>query len=276
MKTAPSVAPFIRLFGRYLRDQGLPVTSQREVVAEVVFTTEGHLSVDDLEHEPPEAGRAHREGTIYRTLDLLVRSKLVEEHDFEEGFKRYEHRLSREPVHAHLVCTETGDILEFRSPEVQQIIDEVAREQRIPPHPPQAGDLRPLPSGPGGGCHGAERGTDLPHRDGLILDLPGAPVTPDSSGHSTPLPASQIPLWGRALDRAAGSPPASTAIWSVSSFDGPLTFDLWLEAIQQARRFIHFENYILRDDVVGRRFPERSHIGSPRKDPRRGVEVRVL
>ena len=57
----------------------------------------------------------------------------MEEHDFEEGFKRYEHRLSREPVHAHLVCTETGDILEFRSPEVQQIIDEVAREHGFLP-----------------------------------------------------------------------------------------------------------------------------------------------
>jgi Fur family transcriptional regulator, ferric uptake regulator len=133
MKTAPSVAPFIRLFGRYLRDQGLPVTSQREVVAEVVFTTEGHLSVDDLEHELRRRGERIGKATIYRTLDLLVRSKLVEEHDFEEGFKRYEHRLSREPVHAHLVCTETGNILEFRSPEVQQIIDEVAREHGFLP-----------------------------------------------------------------------------------------------------------------------------------------------
>ncbi len=133
MKTAPSVAPFIRLFGRYLRDQGLPVTSQREVVAEAVFTSDGHLSVDDLEHELRRRGERIGKATIYRTLDLLVRSKLVEEHDFEEGFKRYEHRLSREPVHAHLVCTETGNILEFRSPEVQQIIDEVAREHGFLP-----------------------------------------------------------------------------------------------------------------------------------------------
>lgn len=133
MKTTTSVAPFIRIFGRYLRDQGLPVTSQREVVAEVVFTTDGHLSVDDLEHELRRRGERIGKATIYRTLDLLVRSKLVEEHDFEEGFKRYEHRLSREPVHAHLVCTETGNILEFRSPEVQRIIEEVAQEHGFLP-----------------------------------------------------------------------------------------------------------------------------------------------
>ena len=40
--------PFLRLFGRYLRDQGLPVTSQREAVAKVVFTSDDHLSVDDM------------------------------------------------------------------------------------------------------------------------------------------------------------------------------------------------------------------------------------
>jgi len=133
VKSHPPVAPFIRLFGRYLREQGLPVTHQREAVAEVVFSSDGHLSVDDLEKELRDRGERIGKATIYRTLDLLVRSKLVEEHDFEEGFKRYEHRLSREPDHAHLVCTETGDILEFRSPEVQRIIEEEARKHGFQP-----------------------------------------------------------------------------------------------------------------------------------------------
>jgi Fur family transcriptional regulator, ferric uptake regulator len=133
MKTAFPTAPFIRLFGRYLREQGLPVTQQREAVAEVVFGASGHLSVDDIERELRDRGERIGKATVYRTLDLLVRSRLVEEHDFEEGFKRYEHRLSREPVHAHLVCTETGDILEFRSPEVQRIVEEVAREHGFRP-----------------------------------------------------------------------------------------------------------------------------------------------
>lgn len=133
MKTAVPTAPFIRLFGRYLREQGLPVTQQREAVAQVVFGASGHLSVDDIERELRDRGERIGKATVYRTLDLLVRSRLVEEHDFEEGFKRYEHRLSREPVHAHLVCTETGDILEFRSPEVQRIVEEVAREHGFRP-----------------------------------------------------------------------------------------------------------------------------------------------
>ncbi len=126
MKPA-QVSPFVRLFGRYLRDQGLPVTQQREAVAEVVFSSDDHPSVDDIEQRLRESGERIGKATIYRTLDLLVRSKLVEEHDFDEGFKRYEHRLSRQPEHEHLICQECGTVTEFRSSEVQRLQEEIGR-----------------------------------------------------------------------------------------------------------------------------------------------------
>jgi Fur family ferric uptake transcriptional regulator len=126
-QSAPSTTS-TRLFDRYLREQGLPVTHQREAVAQVVFGSEEHLSVDDIERSLREAGERIGKATIYRTLDLLVRSRLVEEHDFGEGFKRYEHRLSLQPVHQHLVCLECGRVEEFESPEVPAIEARVARE----------------------------------------------------------------------------------------------------------------------------------------------------
>lgn len=125
--------PFVRLFSRYLREQGLPVTQQREVVAEVVFGSSAHLSVDDIEGELRRRGERIGKATVYRTLDLLVRSKLVDEHDFGEGFKRYEHRLSRQPVHEHLICLECGDVTEFRSREIQRIEEKVATQHGFHP-----------------------------------------------------------------------------------------------------------------------------------------------
>lgn len=120
--------PTIRLFNRYLRDQGLPVTHQRNVVASAIFGSDAHLSVDDIEGILRDAGERIGKATIYRTLDLLVKSRLVEEHDFGEGFKRYEHRLTRQPIHQHLVCIECGDVEEFESPEMPAIEARVARE----------------------------------------------------------------------------------------------------------------------------------------------------
>jgi Fur family ferric uptake transcriptional regulator len=120
--------PFIRLFGRYLRDQGLPVTQQRQAVADVVFSSVEHLSVDEIEQQLRDAGERIGKATIYRTLDLLVKSKLVDEHDFGEGFKRYEHRLSRQPVHEHLICQSCNKVVEFRSEEMRKVGERVAAE----------------------------------------------------------------------------------------------------------------------------------------------------
>lgn len=125
--------PFLRLFGRYLRDQGLPVTSQREAVARVVFESDAHLSVDDIEAGLRETGERIGKATIYRTLDLLVRSRLVEEHDFGEGFKRYEHRLSNHPVHEHMICVECGTVTEFQTDELFRIESRVRSEHGFLP-----------------------------------------------------------------------------------------------------------------------------------------------
>ncbi len=53
--------------------------------------------------------------------------------------------------------------------------------------------------------------------------------------------------------------------------DGAQNYPAWLEAIQAARRNVHFENYIIRDDATGRRFA-----GALIAKAREGVPVRVL
>ena len=125
--------PFIRPFGRFLHEQGLPVTHQREAVARVVFASDEHLSVDDIEQDLRARGERIGKATIYRTLDLLVRSRLVEEHDFGEGFKRYEHRLSVRPIHEHLICLSCGSVAEFESNELYGVEKRVRHEHGFAP-----------------------------------------------------------------------------------------------------------------------------------------------
>lgn len=74
----------------------------------------------------------------------------------------------------------------------------------------------------------------------------------------------------RALDRACGSR-AIPGNRLRHLADGPSAFALMLEAIDEARRLVHFENYIIRDDTTGRRFAERLGAAAGR-----GVRVRML
>ena len=77
-------------------------------------------------------------------------------------------------------------------------------------------------------------------------------------------------LTKEALERATGSPEIKGNSLRLQ-FDGPVTFDAWLEAITGAKRYVHFENYILRNDPVGRAFRD-----VLLEKARQGVEVRVL
>lgn len=131
--THPASSPYLHLFRRYLRQQGLPVTQQREVVADVVFSSHEHLSVEDIEARLKERGERIGKATIYRTMEILVRSGLVEDHDFGDGFKRYEHLFGGGPAHHHLVCTHCRKVTEFRSPEIARIQERVAAEHGFTP-----------------------------------------------------------------------------------------------------------------------------------------------
>jgi len=77
-------------------------------------------------------------------------------------------------------------------------------------------------------------------------------------------------LTKEALGRATGSPEIKGNSIRLQ-FDGPVTFDAWLEAITGAKRYVHFENYIIRNDPVGRVFRD-----VLLDKAREGVEVRVL
>ena len=127
MTRGPAPALFVRLFGRYLRENGLPVTPQREAVARTVFGADDHLSVEEIVDLVRKGGTGAGKATVYRTQELLVKSELVAEHDFGEGFKRYEHRLSSEPNHDHLICLNCSRVVEFKSPEVDSVEKSLAK-----------------------------------------------------------------------------------------------------------------------------------------------------
>lgn len=55
------------------------------------------------------------------------------------------------------------------------------------------------------------------------------------------------------IERTAGSETLTGNRLNLQ-FEGSSTFARWLDAIEGAERFVYFENYVIRDDVVGRRF----------------------
>ena len=95
MLTSADGALLVERFRRYLRERRLPVTRQRVLVAEVLFESRDHPSVEVLRRRLVERGEHVGLATLYRTVEALVKSGLVREHDFGEGFKRWARHVTK-------------------------------------------------------------------------------------------------------------------------------------------------------------------------------------
>jgi Fur family ferric uptake transcriptional regulator len=126
-------AQLLDTFRRYLSDHSLPATHQRLTIAAVLFSAGGHLSAEDLAGRVAAEGMGVGTATVYRTLDLLVKAGLAREHDFGEGFKRYE-PLASGQAHEHCICQSCGKVMEFSNERLERMIALLAEEASFRPH----------------------------------------------------------------------------------------------------------------------------------------------
>src|SRR5437899_2680061 len=112
---------------RDLKRVGLKHTEQRDTILRTLLETREHLSTDELHRlvkkKDPKIGFT----TVYRTLKLLAECGLASEVAFHDGIARYEHQYNRRSHH-HMVCTECGSSVEFFSPEVDRLEQEIGRK----------------------------------------------------------------------------------------------------------------------------------------------------
>lgn len=145
----------IDAFRAYLREHNLPVTAQRMAIADVVLDSDRHLSVDEVARTLAARGQPAGTATVYRTLEVLLRSGLVVERDFGEGFRRFEPARG-EPQHEHLLCTACGEVTELRDERLERMTTILAEEHRFARRSHrlvihgicarcQRGETRPLP-----------------------------------------------------------------------------------------------------------------------------------
>jgi Fur family ferric uptake transcriptional regulator len=118
------------IFHRHLKAVGLKLTAQRDAILRTFLETRDHLSTDELyrmlRRRNPRIGFT----TVYRTLKLLSDCGLASVVAFQDGVARYEHQYNRRSHH-HMVCTSCGASVEFFSPEIERMEQEIGRQYRF-------------------------------------------------------------------------------------------------------------------------------------------------
>ena len=108
-----------------LKNAGLKVTHPRKRILEILETHRNkHLTADDIYRRLVEANEEIGLATVYRVLNQFESAGLVEKHNFESGQAYYE--LDSGEHHDHMVCVETGKVIEFVSEEIEAAQQKIA------------------------------------------------------------------------------------------------------------------------------------------------------
>ncbi len=113
-----------------LRKAGLKVTLPRLKILEILETSDPrHLSAEDIYRQLLDTGEDIGLATVYRVLTQFEAAGLVTRHNFEGGHSVFE--MDDGKHHDHMVCIETGDVIEFTNDEIERLQWEIAKEHNF-------------------------------------------------------------------------------------------------------------------------------------------------
>lgn len=110
-----------------LKKAGLKVTLPRVKILQILETAgERHMSADDVYRTLLEQGEDVGLATVYRVLTQFEAAGLVIRHHFEAGTAVFE--IASGEHHDHMVCLDSGKVIEFHDPIIEQRQKEIAEE----------------------------------------------------------------------------------------------------------------------------------------------------
>tara|TARA_B100001113_G_C20720078_1_gene453289 strand:- start:75 stop:482 length:408 start_codon:yes stop_codon:yes gene_type:complete len=110
-----------------LKKAGLKATLPRIRILEVLEgSDENHLSAEDIYKNLISNGEDVGLATVYRVLTQFESAGIVTRHNFESGHSVYE--ITPDDHHDHMVCLETGDVIEFHNEIIEKQQEKIATE----------------------------------------------------------------------------------------------------------------------------------------------------
>ena len=128
----PAVEKEVQRFQQFLGKGGLKLTNERKALVREIFATHYHFEADELLFKMKEKRVKISRATVYRTLELLVKSGMVRRVHLGEDHYHYEH-VTGNSHHDHLICTTCGTVIEFNDPVLEARQHEICEKKKFTP-----------------------------------------------------------------------------------------------------------------------------------------------
>jgi len=102
-------------------------TDQRYMVLKFLYNNKGHYECEDIVAQFKRKKMQVSRATIYRTLDILVKYNFARKLVLDDGVARYENKINS-PHHDHMICVDTGKIIEFECEEIEHLQESIAHK----------------------------------------------------------------------------------------------------------------------------------------------------
>ncbi len=132
-----------------LKDAGLKATLPRMKVLDLFQGSKvRHMTAEDVYRLLMDEGLDVGLATIYRVLTQFEQAGLLKRHHFEGGKSIFE--LNEGDKHDHIVCVNTGKVVEFHDPEIEKRIAKIVKDHgfELVDHVLHIRALAPAPDAP--------------------------------------------------------------------------------------------------------------------------------